>query len=52
LAYAVVIVRWFHFPPHLSIATVLPWKMREHKNDKFRHLQRYEHDNSLNVFTA
>jgi len=21
-----VIERWFHFPPHLSSATVLPWK--------------------------
>jgi len=26
-----VIERWFHFPPHLSSATVLPWEITEHK---------------------
>jgi len=28
-----VIERWFHFPPHLSSATTLPWEITEHKND-------------------
>jgi len=31
-----VIERWFHFPPHLSSATTLPWEIIEHKNDQFR----------------
>ena len=31
-----VIERWFHFPPHVSSATALPWEITEHKNDKFR----------------
>jgi len=26
-----VIERWFHFPPHLSSATTLPWEITEHK---------------------
>jgi len=26
-----VIERWFHFPPHLSGATTLPWEITEHK---------------------
>jgi len=26
-----VIERWFHFPPHLSSATTLPWENTEHK---------------------
>jgi len=30
-----VIERWFHFPPHLSSATTLPWEITEHKNDQF-----------------
>jgi len=34
-----VIERWFHFPPHLSSATTLPWEITEHKNDQFRRKQ-------------
>jgi len=34
-----VIERWFHFPPHLSSATTLPWEITEHKNDQFRRMQ-------------
>jgi len=26
-----VIEGWFHFPPHLSSATTLPWEITEHK---------------------
>jgi len=26
-----VIEKWFHFPPHLSSATTLPWEITEHK---------------------
>jgi len=26
-----VIESWFHFPPHLSSATTLPWEITEHK---------------------
>jgi len=26
-----VIERWFHFPPHLSSATTLPWEITKHK---------------------
>jgi len=29
-----VIERWFHFPPHLSSATTLPWEITEHKKFK------------------
>jgi len=25
--------RWFHFSPHLSSATALPWDITEHKNN-------------------
>jgi len=25
--------RWFHFPPHLSSATTLPWEITEHKQE-------------------
>jgi len=34
-----VIERWFHFQPHLSSATTLPWEITEHKNDQFRRKQ-------------
>jgi len=34
-----IIEIWFHFPPHLSIATTLPWEITEHKNDQFRRKQ-------------
>jgi len=26
-----VIERWFHFPPHLSSVTTLPWEITEHR---------------------
>jgi len=31
--------KMFHFPPHLSSATTLPWEITEHKNDQFRRKQ-------------
>jgi len=30
-----VIERWFHFPPHLSSATTLPWEITEQKMTNF-----------------
>jgi len=32
---SVLIERRFYFPHHLSSAAALPWKITEHKNEKF-----------------
>ena len=34
-----VIESWFHFLPHLSSETTLPWEITEDKNDQFRRKQ-------------
>jgi len=50
-----VIETWFHFPPHLSSATTLPWEITEHKNDPFRHKQhivlRINNDKQYFIYT-